>query len=267
MIALFTDFGMRDAYVAQMKGTILTIHPRAQLLDLNHEVRQFDIRGAAYVLAASARFFPAGAIFVAVVDPGVGSARGPLLLQTGAGKSYIGPDNGLFTHVVEREGLRAAYALTEPVYFREPQISATFHGRDIFAPVAAHLSLGVLPELLGTRLIDIVTLPQIRPHAVEGTVIGEVLHIDHFGNVISNITPDMLDHLKRGQPMVCTVGDNVYTIPFVYTYAEGAPAQLIGLINSEETFELAIAKGHAATFLQAQVGDRVTVEPEGGASV
>src|SRR4030095_15218849 len=138
MIALFTDFGTRDAYVAQLKGAIVSINPHAVVLDLNHEVGQFDIRQAAYLLERSAAYFPAATIFVAVIDPGVGSLRRPLLLHTGTNKLYVGPDNGLFTRVLAREGLRAAYMLQETAYYRLPDVSVTFHGRDIFGPVAAH---------------------------------------------------------------------------------------------------------------------------------
>src|SRR5262245_8426643 len=155
IIALFTDFGTRDAYMAQLKGAILSLQPTVQLIDLTHEVDAFDIRAAAYLLDASARYFPPGTIFVAVVDPGVGTARRPLLLTTQADKYYVGPDNGLFTRVVQREGLKAAYVLTQSAYFRR-QVSATFHGRDIFGPVAAHLARGVEPAQFGPCIEDLV---------------------------------------------------------------------------------------------------------------
>ena len=259
MIALFTDFGSRDAYVAQMKGAILCINPQAQLIDLNHEIGQFDIRAAAYVLEASVRYFPAETIFVAVVDPGVGSSRRPLLVRTQAEKWYIGPDNGLFTRVLQREGLQAAYALTQAAYFRHPQVSATFHGRDIFAPVAAHLSLGVAAAHFGPPLTALVMLPLTSPCAVGQTVSGEVVHIDHFGNVITNITADLLEALQQGQLVSLSLQGQTYTIPLVRTYAEGAPGQLIGLLNSDDAFELAVSQGQASACLTAQVGDRLVL--------
>jgi S-adenosylmethionine hydrolase len=261
MIALFTDFGRRDAYVAQMKGAILTINPHVRLIDLNHEVGQFDIHGAAYILATSARFFPAGTIFVAVVDPGVGSSRRPLALQTRADKWYVGPDNGLFSRVIEHEGMRQAHALESAAYFRAPQVSATFHGRDIFAPVAAHLALGVLPEQLGPRVTDVITWPRSQPQVTADKVVGEVEHIDHFGNVITNIGATLLGHLQLGQHVACTIAGRVYTLPFVQTYADGVPDQLIGLINSDDAFELAMARGSAADRLRVRVGDRLRLEP------
>lgn len=262
MIALFTDFGTRDAYVAQMKGAILQINPHVQLLDLNHEVGCFDVRAAAYLLALSASYFPAGSIFVAVVDPGVGSSRRPLLLHSDAQKWYIGPDNGLFTGVVTREGLQAAYALTQPAYFRDAQVSATFHGRDIFGPVAAHLSLGVPPASFGPRLSDLVTLPWAQPQVGDHGVHGEVCYIDHFGNVITNITAALLQDVPHGQRLTCILHGNTYYVSFVRTYAEGAAHALIGLINSDNAFELAIAQGQAAAAVQARVGDALVLKRE-----
>jgi hypothetical protein len=271
MIALCTDFGRRDAYVAQMKGAILTINPRVRLIDLNHDLGHFDIRGAAYVLAASSRFFPAGTVFVAVVDPGVGSARRPLVVQTHADKWYVGPDNGLFSRVIEHEGLRLSHALVTPVYFRAAKVSATFHGRDIFAPVAAHLTLGVLPQQLGPRVTDVVLLPQSPPQVVGDDILGEVVHIDHFGNVISNIGLALLDHLQPGQQIVCDIAGHVYPMPFVRTYADGVPDHLISLVNSDDAFELAMPGASAAARLGARVGDRLrltaAVEAAGDAVV
>ena len=271
MIALCTDFGRRDAYVAQMKGAILTINPHVRLIDLNHDLSHFDIRGAAYVLAASSRFFLAGTVFVAVVDPGVGSARRPLVVQTQAGKWYVGPDNGLFSRVIEHEGLGLAHALVTPTYFRAPEVSATFHGRDIFAPVAAHLTLGVLPEQLGPRVTDVILLPQSQPQVVGAGILGEVVHIDHFGNVISNIRLALLGYLQPGQQVVCDIAGHVHTMPFVRTYADGMPDHLISLINSDDAFELAMPGASAAARLGARVGDRLrltaAVEAAGDAVV
>ena len=198
VIALFTDFGTRDAYVAQLKGAILSIHATAQLVDLTHEVHAFDVRAAADLLEASARYFPARTIFVAVVDPGVGTARRPVLLVTQAEKYYVGPDNGLFTRVIEREGLQAAYLLTQAAYFL-PQVSATFHGRDLFGPVAAHLARGVAPAQFGPRLAELVRLPYVRPQRMGETVIGEVIHVDRYGNIATNIPSEMLSHLVPGR--------------------------------------------------------------------
>jgi S-adenosylmethionine hydrolase len=262
LIALFTDFGTQDAYVAQMKGAILQINPHAQLVDLNHEVMPFDIRAAAYLLDASSRYFPVATVFVAVVDPGVGSARRALLVRTIMGQIYVGPDNGLFTDVLAREGLLEAYALTQAAYFRVHQVAPTFHGRDIFAPVAAHVTLGVPLTQFGPRLHDVVRLPQSQPRLAGSCIEGAVRYIDHFGNIITTITADWLQHVSYGQYLTCTLHNTPHRVPFVRTYAEGAPHQLIGLLNSADTFELAISQEHAATSVRAQVGDRLVVTCE-----
>ena len=174
------------------------------------------------------------------------------------------PDNGLFTMVVEQQGFQAAYTLTEPAYFRDPQVSATFHGRDIFAPVAAHLSLGVDPAQFGPRLTDVVTFDLARPYWSKHTLIGAVRHVDHFGNVITNITRhelarDDLQDIQFGQRLVCRLGTMAHSVPFVRTYAEAAPGELVCLINSEALFELAINQGHAADRIEAEIGAPVHV--------
>jgi len=268
LIALFTDFGTRDAYVAQMKGAILTICPHAQLVDLNHEVGQFDVRGAAYVLAASAAFFPAQTIVVAVVDPGVGSERRPVMLQTASDKWFVGPDNGLFTHVMEREGVRRAAVLDRPAYYRAADLSATFHGRDIFGPIAAHLAAGIDPEQLGSMTSELfVTLPRRQPRQVGQALMGEVQHIDHYGNVVTNLTPGLLDAWPKPAASVhrtkiyCVHRSETHAVQWVNTYAEGEPGALLGLLNSERFFEFAMARGSAKVFLDAAVGDAIELWP------
>jgi S-adenosyl-L-methionine hydrolase (adenosine-forming) len=260
VIALFTDFSTRDAYVAQLKGAILSIHPTAQLVDLTHEAGAFDVRAAAYLLDASARYFPARTIFVAVVDPGVGTARRPVLLVTQAEKYYVGPDNGLFTRLIEREGLQAAYMLTQSAYFL-PQVSATFHGRDLFGPVAAHLARGVEPAQFGPRLVELVRLPYARPQRLEETVVGEVIHVDHYGNIATNIPSEMLTHLVPGQWLTLTLAERTHVLPFVETYEAAPQDQLVCLINSNNACEIALPHGNAATRLAVQVGDRVVLKP------
>jgi S-adenosylmethionine hydrolase len=260
VIALFTDFGTRDAYVAQLKGAILSIHPTAQLVDLTHEVDAFDVRAAAYLLDAAARYIPARTIFVAVVDPGVGTARRPVLLVTQAEKYYVGPDNGLFTRVIERERLQAAYMLTQSAYFL-PQVSATFHGRDLFGPVAAHLARGVEPVQFGPRLAELVRLPYARPQRMEETVVGEVIHVDHYGNIATNIPSEMLTHLVPGQWLTLTLAERLHVLPFVETYGAAPQDQLACLINSNDACEIALPHGNAAARLAVQIGDRVVLQP------
>jgi S-adenosylmethionine hydrolase len=263
LIALLTDFGTRDAYVAQMKGAILTICPHARLVDLNHEVGPFDVRSAAYLLAASASTFPAQTIFVAVVDPGVGSERRPAMLQTASDKWFIGPDNGLFTQVMAREGFRRAAVLDRPAFYRtaDRSISATFHGRDLFAPIAAHLAAGMDPEQLGSATTELITLPVTPPRQIGQALRGEVQHIDRFGNVVTNLTPALLDAWPRPPQAICVHRTRTYAVQWVATYAEGEPGALLGLYNSDGFFEFAMARGSAAAFLDATVGDAIELRP------
>lgn len=259
MIVLFTDFGTRDAYVAQLKGVILGLSPEARLVDLTHDVTVFDIREAAYLLDAAVRYFPAKTICVAIVDPGVGTARRPLLLHTHADKYYLGPDNGLFTRVIARERLHTAYVLTHTAAFL-PHVSTTFHGRDIFAPVAAHLACGVAPDVFGPPIDDVLLLTHATPRQDGASRLGEVIHIDHFGNVITNIPATMLTDLVIGQKVACTLGAHTHILPFVTTYGMQPPEQLVCLLNSSAEFELALCCGNAAQQLGAQVGDPVTIQ-------
>jgi S-adenosylmethionine hydrolase len=261
MIALLTDFGWRDAYVAQMKGVIVGLNPEACLCDLTHDVGQFDIRAAAYVLEASTKFLPADTIVVAVVDPGVGTRRRPIAVQTRAHKWFVGPDNGLFTRVIHHEEVAAAFTLTNAAYFRTPQISATFHGRDIFAPVAAHLSLGVPASHFGPAVSDLVLLPQALPQVEERVVSGEIVYIDHFGNIITNIPATMLPACMEAGRVAVTVPTGTYTVPYVQTYAEAPPQQVVALRNSDDLVELAVNQGSAAQRVPVEVGTRVVLRP------
>ncbi len=258
-ILLFTDFGTRDAYVAQLKGAILSINPRVALIDLTHDVPPFDIRQAAYLLGQATRYLPSGSIVVAVVDPGVGSARHPVLIRTQANNYYIGPDNGLFTRVLESELLGEAYVLQASAFFLNPEVSATFHGRDIFGPVAAHLSLGIVPRQFGPYVTDLVLLPTSGPTVEGRTVQGEVAHIDRFGNVVTNITAIHVGDLRAGCKVSITLADISYSACFCTTYADGQPAQLLCLFNSDAAFELALSQGNASTCLAVKVGDRIVL--------
>jgi hypothetical protein len=259
MIALFTDFGYRDAYVAQMKGVILSINPQAQLLDLTHQVTPFHIQEAAYLLEQATRYLPAGTATVAVVDPGVGTSRRPILVLTEAAKYYVGPDNGLFSWVIEREGLVQCIVLQAAAYFRCPEASSTFHGRDIFAPVAAYLTLGIAPEHFGPSTTDLVRLPCPQAEIQNGTVRGMILHVDHFGNVVTNIEARLLPGLRAGQPVRLWLAEEQRTIPFYPTYGAAPPGTLMCLINSDARLELALPQGAAVHHLSVHVGDAVVV--------
>src|SRR6266849_5174353 len=187
IITLVTDFGSQDFFVGAMKGVILSINPQAIIVDITHEIPAQDIEAAAFNLLATYKDFPAATIHVAVVDPGVGSTRRPILIECGA-QFFVGPDNGIFSWICERDETIRAIHLTNEKFFRHP-VSATFHGRDIFAPVAAALASGVAVKDFGDEASDYVRLDSLLPEvASDGSIDGRVIHIDRFGNCITNLT-------------------------------------------------------------------------------
>jgi S-adenosylmethionine hydrolase len=265
VIALFTDFGNTDPYVAQMKGAILTIDPEARLLDLTHDVTPFDVTQGSYLLDQSTEEFPAGTIFIAVVDPQVGSDRAPLLLKTSAGKFYLGPDNGLFSRVIDREGFAAAWKLDQRAYFRSGATSDTFHGRDIFGPVAAHLAQGTDPARMGTA-IGASSIEMQSMHAPEiagGIVSVEVLHVDHYGNVILNLLSgsDAAAKLHMGNLVKISIGHESFSGPMVHTYAEGEKGRLILLYGANGLLEISMNQGSASEKLKVDPGATLLLKP------
>lgn len=265
VIALLTDFGTIDPYVAQMKGAILTVDPDARLLDLIHDVTPFDVAQGSYLLDQAAQEFPAGTIFVAVVDPGVGTDRAPLLIKTSAGKFYVGPDNGLFGRVLDREGFAAAWKLDQRAYYRGGGDSHTFQGRDIFGPVAAHLAQGTNPASMGSPLQEsALDLPSLHaPEIAGGSVSVEVLQVDHYGNVVLNLPSggEAAEKFHLGVQVKISVGRENFAGPFVRTYAEGEKGRLIVLYGANGLMEIAMNQGSAAQKLKVTPGQLLLLKP------
>jgi len=256
IVTLTTDFGLRDAYVAEMKGVMLGIAREAgqslQLVDVTHEVERHDITEGALALEAAVPFFPAGTVHLAVVDPGVGTTRRGLVVAAD-GQLLVGPDNGLFTPFLGGDGWRA-FELVEADY-RLPNMSRTFHGRDLFAPAAAHLATGVDPARLGPSVADPVRLAWPEVRAVAGAVAGAVVHTDRFGNLITSI------HARSVAPLDADVRIRVggRDVPLVGTYADlpvGRPGALVG---SGGRLEIAVREGSAEAVLRARRGTPVVV--------
>jgi len=263
VIGLFTDYGWDDPYVAQLKGVILTVNPGARLLDITHSVTPFNVTEGAWLLDQCAEEFPAGTIFVAVVDPQVGTERDPILLETAKGKFYVGPDNGLFTQVLAREGFSKAWKLDKPEFFRSGDMSRTFHGRDIFGPVAAHLAAGTDPERLGTPIKTLVLLPDKEPTFSGGLITVQVLHIDRYGNVILNLPSgsDMAEKLKEGNLVKISIGKESYSAPLVKTYGEVEKGRLLLLYGGSGLLEIGVNQGSAARQLKVESGASVYLKP------
>ena len=256
VITLLTDFGTKDHYVASMKGTILNINPRCTLIDITHHITPHDIKEGAFLLGNAYSSFPKGTIHLSVVDPGVGGLRKPILLVT-TNYFFVGPDNGLFTFALKREKVKKAVALTNPKYFLSP-VSNTFHGRDLFAPVAAYLSLGVKPEAFGPELNSWVELDFAKPRIREGRLIGEILHIDAFGNLISNIDKEQLFHFVKDHSFVIRVGKRTIR-GLKKGYWEGKRNEAMALIGSGGFLEISVREGNAQKVLRVKKGDQVTI--------
>jgi len=260
IVTLLTDFGTRDPYVAAMKGVVLSIVPDARLVDITHDIAPQDVPGAAYVLGAAWSYFPQGSIHLVVVDPGVGSARRAVAVRAG-GHLFVAPDNGVLTHVLREEAPEQAVELRERRYWRA-EVSHTFHGRDIFAPVAAHLARGVSLEHLGPSVDNLVRLPWDPPRRLEdGTIVGHVIHVDRFGNLVSDIPPGMVVHPSWVEVRV----GKVRVRGLSNTYADVDIGQVLALVGSHERLEVAVRQGSAARRSGAGVGATVYVrEPEDG---
>lgn len=260
IITLLTDFGTRDAYVASMKGVILSLNPQAVLVDLTHEVDPRDIQAGAFLLAEAAAYFPRGAIHLAVVDPGVGSSRRALAAQC-RDHYWVGPDNGLFHLIFNRALDLSLVSLENPAYFR-PRVSATFHGRDIFAPVAAHLSLGVGLDEFGPRVTDPVSLDFPQPEFGPEAVLGEIISVDRFGNLVSNIGAGDLTSWSGDREVRLQAGPLTIR-SLARTYADAAPGEFLALAGSHGFVEIACARDNAARRLQAGVGLGLEVRKKG----
>jgi len=261
IITLTTDFGTADSYVAAMKGVILSINPDAHLVDLSHELAAHDLIGAALFLEAACRHFAQETIHLAVVDPGVGTARRAICVRT-ARSYYVAPDNGIVSLAIRAEAPYDAVELTDTEYHRTVQPSGTFHGRDVFAPVAAHLSLGTGLDSFGPPVGDLVEVdvPAVN-RASPGVLEGEVIHIDRFGNMITNISrADWLDACRG-------TGDDVSSVVVQIcgasinglsrAYGDHEPGTLLALWGSSDKLEISVTCGNAAERVNATVGTQV----------
>jgi hypothetical protein len=265
VITLTTDFGLKDPFVGLIKGVILGINPEARIIDITHNIQRHNIYEAMQVLKMSYKYFPATTIHVAVVDPGVGSNRRPLLVATDD-YYFIGPDNGIFSAVYEdaRSGILKVVHITASHYFL-PMSGSTFHGRDIFAPVAAWLSKGRNCEKFGEEIHDYCRISMPGPVFNENTITGEVVSIDNFGNAITNITKDhVASHF--GGISISDITVNIANVesPIVNYYAKGRENQLHALINSFGHLELFVFGNSAAEKFKMEIGDKVTVTKRTG---
>lgn len=263
-ITLLTDFGGGMGYVGQMKGVILSINPDARIVDLCHDIAPQSISQAAFILEQSLPYFPKGSIHLAVVDPGVGCERLPLLLAT-EDAFFIGPDNGLLGFLETSGRSYRAFEISNKE-FRLENPSSTFHGRDIFAPAAAHLSLGHPPEKFGKPLGRIQVLKPIGCRLEGETLVGEVLAVDSFGNLITTIDQEGFKTFLAKQAAEnsdLTVSCKGQCMPLLSTFAEAPEGELLAYIGSSGRLEIAVNLGNAQKLLKADMGVGVTVTGHG----
>jgi S-adenosylmethionine hydrolase len=258
LITLTTDFGMQDGNVAAMKGVLLGLNPDATIIDLSHDIPPQDIASAAYVLRRTYAYFPRSTIHVVVVDPGVGTDRRAIAVHTDSAL-FVAPDNGVLTYVLQDLD-RAGHPLriinlTNPDYWL-PEVSDVFHGRDIFAPVAARLSLGLPIDKLGPPIDDPVTLPAPRFRREPGHIAGQVLHVDRFGNLLTNVPGSALTTL--GQSIITRIG-TLEIVGLSRTFGNGRAGQPIAYIDSSGHLAIAVVNGSAQARLQCSVGQPVDV--------
>ncbi len=259
IITLITDFGTADHFVGTMKGVIYNINPDVEIVDITHHVTSYDIFDAAYALAQSYRYFPSDTIHLIVVDPGVGTARRPLLASSMA-HQFVAPDNGVLSLVCQQEERMVVRHVTADHYFLNP-VSTTFHGRDIFAPVAAWLSKGVDAGKFGEPISDYVVFASPKPKRVGNNFVkGAVLKIDKFGNVLTNLRPEDLPELFAMNPPPFKIVINQHEITHLnLAYSMGKPSELFAIVGSSGFLEICTNRGSAARILNVNRGVEVVV--------
>ncbi len=258
IITLTTDYGTADHLVGAMKGVILNINPDAEVVDITHSVRPYDILDGALAIGEAYRYYPARTIHVVVVDPGVGTQRRPIMVSGGQ-HYFVAPDNGVLSVAYEREASLAVRHITSEHYFLHP-ISNTFHGRDIFAPAAAWLSKSWQTAAFGEEVSDYVRFSLPKPRASGNEVKGVVLRVDNFGNLVTNLTPEDVPQLVTAEGKLKIRVGNGEVSKLVQTFSQGESGEPIGVIGSSGFLEISVNRGSAARTLGAQRGAEVTVE-------
>lgn len=256
IITLTSDFGLRDPYVAEMKAAILGICPDCVLVDVTHLVEKFNVRAGALALSSAAPYFSRSTVHVAVVDPGVGTQRRPIALETKGG-FFVGPDNGLLILPAEAQGIVRVHEIINR-QFMLPHVSGTFHGRDIFAPAAAHLANGVSIEELGPQITNVAKPRFAMVERGKDFLVGEVLHIDDFGNIITNLNRKDAAALMDGVVQV-QLPNATMEMKAAKAYADAKPQQPVALFGSHDYMEIALNQGSAAAKFSAKTGDKIIV--------
>jgi S-adenosylmethionine hydrolase len=254
LVSLLTDFGTNDAFVAEVKAVIFSICPEAQVIDITHEVDRSNVRMGAFLLASAAPHFPTGTVHLAIVDPGVGSERRPIVVETRR-SIYVGPDNGLLVPAAKVEGVRHVYELTNQSLMSKT-ISSTFHGRDIFAPAAAHFACGTKANEAGEEIPDYIQLSFGNPNFHEYGASCEVIHVDHFGNIVTNIPNPRMNRFKESVRFLAAHRKK-FRARFVKSYTEIREGEFGLFCGSQGFVEIARRESSASKRLRTQTGDKI----------
>lgn len=257
IITLMTDFGLKDPYVAEMKAVILSISPNATIVDITHMIEKFNIRMGAYVLASASPYFPKGTIHVAIVDPSVGTKRRPILIQTKHG-FYIGPDNGVLALAAKNQGIKHIYEVSNRRLML-PEVSNTFHGRDIFAPASAYLAEGISPTEFGPEIREIMTPRFAKVIRRKNMLVGEVIHMDDFGNIITNFGEKELESMGIKETISVMLKNTKLKLKLCKAYGEAKPQKPLAIIGSHNFLEISVNQGSAAENFRVKSGDRVII--------
>ena len=258
VITLTTDFGLSDHFVGTMKGVILGICPEARIVDISHEVGAFAITEGAFLLAQAYRYFPRGTVHVVVVDPGVGTARRPILAEA-ADQYFVAPDNGVLSLIYDHEAVVSVRHITAEHYFLNP-VSNTFHGRDVFAPVAAWVAKAYQTEAMGEEISDYVRFTLPKPKVAGSTRKGLVLRVDAFGNLVTNFTAEDLPQGAGADSKIKLQVGGKSVEKLTQTFAQGAAGEPVAIVGSSGFLEIAVNKGQAARVLGVNRGAEVILE-------
>ena len=256
IIALLTDFGLNDNFVGVMKGVIYRINPRAKIVDLCHQIESHNIHEAAFLLKSSCPYFPEGTVFLVVVDPGVGSERKSVIVETEK-YLFVAPDNGVLSFLVERD-IKRIIQITNEEYFLKP-VSRTFHGRDIFAPVVAHLSKGEKVENFGSSIRDIERLKFPEPQVKNNRLVGEIIYVDRFGNLITNINQDVFLRFIKGKKFEIVIGKAKIS-KISSSYQEGKQGLPIAIFGSFDNLEISLYRDDASRRLNLDKGSKIYID-------
>jgi hypothetical protein len=258
IVAVLTDYGWQDHYAGVLIANVLRANPQARIVTITHDIEPFNIAEGAFVLAEAGVEFPAGTVLLGIVDPEVGTERAPIVVVTARGRILVGPDNGLLDPLIRRDGgARGVYRIANPGLLRPGALSSTFHGRDLFAPIAGHLSRGVDPASVGPRLSRWVRLDLPGPVQADGAMRGAVMHVDRYGNLLTNIPADWLEALPMGAGLEVAAGGHQVMARYSRTYAEAPRGEFVALRNASACVEIARNLESAAAQLNVRAGDPI----------